>query len=192
MPAASSAVLLIKSMVPRHSDSDSDSGNNTVVWEDDGQSTDHLEYIDVLNNTVITVPIMPLESFHLFPALPNELQLLIWIHAIGHLRLDLNFLRHLSNSRSGRFLRLGRSELITYATRSILMATCRLSRLLALQAMRNDIACIWISLAFPKHKVEHLQLSQWSVLKVVDGCIEEVKARMESKPFTRGLGIIIW
>ena len=58
--------------------------------------------------------------------------------------------------------------------------------------MRNDIARIWISLAFSEHKVVHLQLSHSSVLKVVDGYIEEVKARMEDKPFKMGLSIIMW
>ena len=58
--------------------------------------------------------------------------------------------------------------------------------------MRNDIARVWISLAFPEHKSEHLQLGQWSVLKVVDGCIKEVKARMEGIEFKKGMGIIMW
>lgn len=165
-----------------------DSDNGTMIGKDD-TSTEHIELSMPSADSIITVPIT---TFHLFTTLPNELQLLIWFHAIGYLHLDMNFVRHLSNSRSSRYLRLSRFELITYATRITLMATCRLTRMLALQAMRKDITRIWISLAFPEHKVEHLRLSQWSVLKVVDGCIKEVKARMGDKPFKQGLGIIMW
>ena len=94
----------------------------------------------------------------------------------------MKFLRHLSNSLSGRYLCLSRSELFTYVIRNNQMAACRLTRLLALPAMRNDIARIWISLAFPEHKVDHLKLSQWCVLRFVDGCIKEVKARLDGRP----------
>lgn len=167
-------------------DLERDSDNATVIGKDD-TTTEHIELSIPSSDSIITIPIT---TFHLFSTFPHGLQMLIWFHAIGDFHLDMNFLRHLSNSRSGRDLRLSRPELITQATRITLMATCRLTRMLALQAMRKDTARIWISLAFREHKVEHLQFSQWSVLKVVDGCIGEVKARMGDKPFKRGWALL--
>ena len=58
--------------------------------------------------------------------------------------------------------------------------------ILGLHALGNDITRIWITLSFPVHKVGHLQLIQCSVLKVVDGCIEDMMAGIQRTEFKKG------
>lgn len=92
---------------------------------------------------------MAATTFHRFQELPKELQMEIWAFAADNLSLTTGYITSLRSL--GRFYFDSHPvltavykphEAIIYKTRQMMMQTYRLSRLIALQAWRRDIAAI--------------------------------------------------
>lgn len=125
--------------------------------------------------------------FHRFLDLPGELQMQIWSHAAGRMKLRCGYVWQEHKNMLSPYLppysnpvefKFALKEKGIVRRRGSLTATCRLSRMISLEAWRVEISEIWIT---GTHANESFSERRSTLVTILDGLINMVKSYMEGK-----------